>query len=67
MAGGMDDFEHLPAEWDRLAVFDASIDVRRVRGPVHDDLDAEALAHDLARRIMVRMGVGVDGVDNFRL
>lgn len=65
MARGVDDLERLLAKLDFVAVVDAQIDIRRVRGAVHDNVYAIALAHDFARGVMVRVGVRVDGVKQF--
>src|SRR4030095_12861383 len=65
MTWRVNNFERLLAELNLIALFDTQVDVRRIRGPVHDNFNATALTQNFARRIVIGMGVGVDGVEEF--
>src|SRR5207244_11077296 len=63
--GSVDNFERKLAEVDLLTVVDSQINVA-ICGAVHHDSNAVTFAHDLARGIMIGVGMSVDGVENRR-
>jgi hypothetical protein len=51
---------------DDAALVNSHIDIRGLGSAVHDDLDAEALAQNLASRTMIRVRMGVDRAEELR-
>ena len=56
--------ERLLAEMNLFAVLDSDIDIRGIGGAMHNDLDTVALTHELAGRVVIRVGMGIDDIEH---